>query len=85
MNVVKIMPETAIKVCVGPFQGDLGYDANGPNLQFGAYEAAKRSLAQLEGHDDAGAINPYSKFVAGGIAGMIAQFSVYPLDTLKFR
>ena len=26
-----------------------------------------------------------SKFVAGGIAGMVAQFAVYPLDTLKFR
>ncbi|KAJ2899777.1 Calcium-binding mitochondrial carrier SAL1 [Zalerion maritima] len=65
LNVVKIMPETAIK--------------------FGSYEFAKRTLAQLEGHDDPKAINSYSKFAAGGIAGMIAQFWVYPLDTLKFR
>ncbi|KAL7787120.1 mitochondrial carrier domain-containing protein [Trichoderma ceciliae] len=65
LNVVKIMPETAIK--------------------FGSYEAAKRALANFEGHGDARNINSYSKFVAGGLAGMIAQFFVYPLDTLKFR
>ncbi|KAI1269688.1 mitochondrial carrier [Xylariaceae sp. FL1019] len=65
LNVVKIMPETAIR--------------------FGAYEAAKKTLAGLEGHGDPQHINPYSKFVAGGVAGMVAQFCVYPLDTLKFR
>ncbi|KAI1428425.1 mitochondrial carrier domain-containing protein [Xylaria sp. FL1777] len=65
LNVVKIMPETAIR--------------------FGAYEAAKNALAGLEGHNDPHSINPYSKFVAGGVAGMVAQFCVYPLDTLKFR
>ncbi|KAI1095165.1 mitochondrial carrier [Rostrohypoxylon terebratum] len=65
LNVVKIMPETAIR--------------------FGAYEAAKKTLASLEGHNDPHRINPYSKFVAGGVAGMTAQFCVYPLDTLKFR
>ncbi|UKZ95267.1 uncharacterized protein TrAFT101_010115 [Trichoderma asperellum] len=65
LNVIKIMPETAIK--------------------FGSYEAAKRVLANFEGHGDARNINSYSKFVAGGLAGMIAQFCVYPLDTLKFR
>ncbi|KAI1278510.1 mitochondrial carrier domain-containing protein [Xylaria sp. FL0933] len=65
LNVVKIMPETAIR--------------------FGAYEAAKNALAGFEGHNEPHAINPYSKFVAGGVAGMVAQFCVYPLDTLKFR
>ncbi|KJZ78820.1 hypothetical protein HIM_01593 [Hirsutella minnesotensis 3608] len=65
LNVVKIMPETAIK--------------------FGSYEAAKRALANFEGHGDPRQINSYSKFTAGGLAGMIAQFCVYPLDTLKFR
>ncbi|KAL9948952.1 hypothetical protein D7B24_007490 [Verticillium nonalfalfae] len=65
LNVIKIMPESAIK--------------------FGSYEAAKRALAKLEGHDDPKRINSYSKFTAGGIAGMVAQFCVYPLDTLKFR
>lgn len=53
LNVIKIMPETAIK--------------------FGSYEAAKRALANLEGHGDPKHINSYSKFTAGGVAGMIAQ------------
>ncbi|KAI4867152.1 mitochondrial carrier [Hypoxylon rubiginosum] len=65
LNVVKIMPETAIR--------------------FGAYEAAKKTLASFEGHENPQQINPYSRFVAGGVAGMTAQFCVYPLDTLKFR
>ncbi|KAF7546019.1 hypothetical protein G7046_g9428 [Stylonectria norvegica] len=65
LNVIKIMPETAIK--------------------FGSYEAAKRALANFEGHGDPRKINSYSKFTAGGVAGMIAQSFVYPLDTLKFR
>ncbi|KAE9572352.1 Calcium-binding mitochondrial carrier [Colletotrichum fructicola] len=65
LNVIKIMPESAIK--------------------FGSYEAAKRTLAKLEGHNDPKQINGCSKFVSGGVAGMVAQFCVYPLDTLKFR
>ncbi|CCF35416.1 calcium-binding mitochondrial carrier SAL1 [Colletotrichum higginsianum] len=54
-------------------------------IKFGSYEAAKRTLSKLEGHNDPRQINSYSKFVAGGVAGMVAQFCVYPLDTLKFR
>ena len=42
-------------------------------IKFGSYEAAKRALAQLEGHGDPKNINPYSKFVAGGIGGMVSQ------------
>lgn len=53
LNVMKVMPESAIK--------------------FGSYEAAKRFLAQLEGHGDPQKINPYSKFVAGGAGGVISQ------------
>ncbi|KAF4121644.1 solute carrier family 25 (mitochondrial phosphate transporter), member 23/24/25/41 [Geosmithia morbida] len=65
LNVIKIMPETAIK--------------------FGSYEAAKRACANFEGHGDPSKISSYSKFTAGGLAGMVAQFCVYPVDTLKFR
>ncbi|KAL5408331.1 hypothetical protein PMIN03_006609 [Paraphaeosphaeria minitans] len=65
LNVVKVMPESAIK--------------------FGAYEAAKRAFATLEGHTDPAVIHSWSKFVAGGMAGMVSQFAVYPVDTLKFR
>ncbi|KAH8816272.1 mitochondrial carrier domain-containing protein [Xylogone sp. PMI_703] len=54
-------------------------------IKFGSYEAAKRALARLEGHDDPTNINPYSKFAAGGIGGLVSQLFVYPIDTLKFR
>ncbi|PGH10874.1 hypothetical protein AJ79_05234 [Helicocarpus griseus UAMH5409] len=65
LNVVKVMPESAIK--------------------FGAYEAAKKLFAGLEGHDDPRNLLPTSQFLAGGIGGMVSQCFVYPLDTLKFR
>ncbi|KAF1814312.1 calcium dependent mitochondrial carrier protein-like protein [Eremomyces bilateralis CBS 781.70] len=65
INVVKIMPESAIK--------------------FGAYEATKRTLARLQGLHDPTQLGSGSQFTAGGIAGMVSQFAIYPLDTLKFR
>ncbi|KAH7080509.1 calcium dependent mitochondrial carrier protein-like protein [Paraphoma chrysanthemicola] len=65
LNVIKVMPESAIK--------------------FGSYEAAKRVFAKIEGHNDPAIIHSWSKFVAGGLAGMVSQFAVYPIDTLKFR
>ncbi|KAL5120211.1 hypothetical protein ACEQ8H_001768 [Pleosporales sp. CAS-2024a] len=65
LNVVKVMPESAIK--------------------FGSYEAAKRIFAKIEGHNDPSIIHSWSKFVAGGLAGTVSQFAVYPIDTLKFR
>lgn len=42
-------------------------------IKFGSYEAAKRALAKLEGHSDPNNINPYSKFAAGGVGGLISQ------------
>ncbi|CAZ85743.1 unnamed protein product [Tuber melanosporum] len=65
LNVVKILPESAIK--------------------FGSFEAAKRALSRLEGTNDASNISPISRFLAGGIGGVVSQFSIYPIDTLKFR
>ncbi|PBP25754.1 hypothetical protein BUE80_DR003389, partial [Diplocarpon rosae] len=65
LNVIKVMPESAIK--------------------FGSYEFAKRVLAHMEGHDNPKKINPYSKFAAGGVGGLVSQLFVYPIDTLKFR
>lgn len=54
-------------------------------IKFGSYEAAKRFFAGLEGHKDPNRIQSWSKFVSGGVAGMMSQFAVYPIDTLKFR
>lgn len=42
-------------------------------IKFGSYEAAKRALANLEGHGDAKQLTGWSKFTAGGVAGMVAQ------------
>ncbi|KAF7453697.1 calcium dependent mitochondrial carrier protein [Pyrenophora tritici-repentis] len=45
-------------------------------IKFGSYEAR---------HNDPAIIHSWSKFVSGGLAGMVSQFAVYPIDTLKFR
>lgn len=42
-------------------------------IKFGSFEAAKKHLAQFEGHGNPKKINPYSKFVAGGFAGIMSQ------------
>ncbi|EPS40204.1 hypothetical protein H072_5976 [Dactylellina haptotyla CBS 200.50] len=65
LNVVKVMPESAIK--------------------FGSFEAAKRVFARMEGKDDPKQISAVSRFFAGGVGGVVSQFAVYPIDTLKFR
>ncbi|RAQ99628.1 mitochondrial carrier [Stemphylium lycopersici] len=57
------------------------YAGNGLNV----VKAAKRVFAKIEGHNDPAIIHSWSKFVAGGLAGMVSQFAVYPIDTLKFR
>lgn len=54
-------------------------------IKFGSFEAAKRALAKLEGAEDANKISWWAKFLAGGIGGVVSQFAVYPIDTLKFR
>lgn len=43
-------------------------------IKFGTYEAAKRAFANFEGHGDPKQISSYSKFTAGGVAGMVAQY-----------
>ncbi|KAK6345980.1 hypothetical protein TWF730_010316 [Orbilia blumenaviensis] len=65
LNVVKVLPESAIK--------------------FGSFEAAKRLFARLEGSDDPKHISGGSRFLAGGVGGVVSQLAVYPIDTLKFR
>ncbi|KAL4415315.1 hypothetical protein CABS03_02522 [Colletotrichum abscissum] len=64
LNVIKIMPESAIK--------------------FGSYEAAKRTLSKFEGHNDPRQISSTSKFVAGGVAGMVAQYVISSQHSSKF-
>ena len=40
-------------------------------------------VARFEGHTNTRKISPVSQFIAGGVAGMVSQAVVYPLDTLK--
>lgn len=54
-------------------------------IKFGSFEAAKRFLARFEGVDDTSKLSKFSTYLSGGIGGVVAQFSIYPIDTLKFR
>lgn len=54
-------------------------------MKFGSFETAKRFFARLEGVSDTSEISRASTFLAGGFGGVVSQFAVYPIDTLKFR
>ncbi|PVH21141.1 hypothetical protein CXQ85_000106 [Candidozyma haemuli] len=54
-------------------------------MKFGSFEAAKRLFARIEGVDDTSKLSKLSTYLAGGMGGVAAQFTVYPIDTLKFR
>jgi solute carrier family 25 phosphate transporter 23/24/25/41 len=51
-------------------------------IKFGAYEAAKKFFAKIDGSSP-NHLRPTTQFLAGGIGGAVAQCVVYPLDTLK--
>ncbi|KNE65683.1 hypothetical protein AMAG_09667 [Allomyces macrogynus ATCC 38327] len=57
-------------------------------IKFYVFEKGKRAMARVQGldPDDPGInIGMGGRFVAGGIAGLISQFSIYPIETLKTR
>lgn len=54
-------------------------------MKFGSFETAKRFFARLECVEDTSEISRTATFLAGGFGGVVAQFTVYPIDTLKFR
>ncbi|KAJ3332230.1 hypothetical protein HDU76_000875 [Blyttiomyces sp. JEL0837] len=54
-------------------------------LKFFAYEYAKSMLAVVSGLKHKDEIGVGGRFVAGGIAGLISQFAIYPIETLKTR
>lgn len=54
-------------------------------MKFGSFEGAKRFFARIEGVDDPTKISKVSTYLAGGFGGVVAQLTVYPIDTLKFR
>lgn len=54
-------------------------------IKFGSFEMAKRVIARLENVKDTSELSRVSTYVAGGLGGVAAQISVYPIDTLKYR
>lgn len=54
-------------------------------IKFGSFELAKRVMSKLEGVKDNSDLSRLSTYIAGGLGGVMAQFSVYPVDTLKYR
>ncbi|RKP30210.1 mitochondrial carrier [Metschnikowia bicuspidata] len=54
-------------------------------MKFGSFELTKRVLARIEGVDDTSKLSRPSTYLAGGLGGVVAQLTVYPIDTLKFR
>ncbi|KAI8049141.1 mitochondrial carrier domain-containing protein [Gilbertella persicaria] len=54
-------------------------------IKFYVFETAKSVLAELTHSEDKNAIPVGARFVAGGIAGLCAQFCIYPVETLKTR
>ncbi|GMM48165.1 Ca(2+)-binding ATP:ADP antiporter [Pichia kluyveri] len=54
-------------------------------MKFGSFEATKKIMCQLEGVDDEKKLSKFSTYLSGGIGGVLAQTTVYPIDTLKYR
>ncbi|QLQ78919.1 hypothetical protein HG537_0B02670 [Torulaspora globosa] len=55
------------------------------SMKFGSFELTKKLMTKLEGCRETSELSKFSTYIAGGMAGVVAQFSVYPIDTLKFR
>lgn len=54
-------------------------------MKFGSFEATKKVLCHIEGVDDEKKLSKFSTYLSGGIGGVLAQTTVYPIDTLKYR
>lgn len=54
-------------------------------MKFGSFEIAKNLFTKIEGVHDNNDLSRFATYIAGGFAGMVSQFTVYPVDTLKYR
>lgn len=54
-------------------------------IKFYVFETTKSILAELTQSEDKNAIPVGARFIAGGVAGLCAQFCIYPVETLKTR
>ncbi|KAI8068264.1 mitochondrial carrier domain-containing protein [Gongronella butleri] len=55
------------------------------SIKFYSFETFKGIFAQALGLEDKDAIPTSARFAAGGMAGLSAQFLIYPVETLKTR
>lgn len=55
------------------------------SMKFGSFELTKKFLGRIEGVNDVSQLSKLSTYFAGGLGGVVSQFAVYPIDTLKFR
>ncbi|KAI8645519.1 mitochondrial carrier domain-containing protein [Parasitella parasitica] len=54
-------------------------------IKFYSYESCKQLMANIFHCEDKDSIPTSARFAAGGMAGICAQFSIYPVETLKTR
>lgn len=54
-------------------------------IKFYSYESIKELFAKMLHCEDKDSIPTTARFAAGGMAGMCAQFSIYPVETVKTR
>jgi solute carrier family 25 phosphate transporter 23/24/25/41 len=54
-------------------------------IKFYSYESCKEVFANILACEDKDSIPTSARFAAGGIAGICAQFCIYPVETLKTR
>ena len=76
LNVIKIFPESAIKFYVFEYTKEL------LRQHYSTGQSGATNGNNNPGHDMLGL---GGRFMAGGLAGLISQFVIYPLDTIKTR
>lgn len=81
LNVLKVMPESAIKF--GSYEVVPDYVLVLSDFTLTAIKGSKRAFAKVEGHSDPRQISPWSKFMAGGMGGMISQYGYTPLPIIQ--
>ncbi|KAJ3021974.1 hypothetical protein HKX48_007352 [Thoreauomyces humboldtii] len=54
-------------------------------MKFFTFETMKNAVAKVEGVNHADYISVPGRFLAGGFAGLVSQFTIYPLETVKTR
>ncbi|CCF60144.1 hypothetical protein KAFR_0J00760 [Kazachstania africana CBS 2517] len=55
------------------------------SIKFGTFEITKKLLRKWNPETGEFELSKISTYIAGGLAGVMSQFVVYPVDTIKFR